>query len=200
MPTPPFLTASSTAPAPTDPQDAHLLVRVVDDRGGYEPAAWAEAVDCPGFRPLVSEEPEWLAYRALPGACSLRAVRPDGLFRTVGPAVRVQAAQGAEVRVELTVPSIRTGGVHFAFRPTEHGLQLLWVPPDTPISAAGLAPDDVLVAVNGQPVVDLAKEDLEELLVGPEGSELVLEVLRADADTDEAPELISVLREVVEPP
>ncbi len=177
-----------------------LRVRIVDEGGRPDPAAWAEAVDCPALRAGASTEPTVLAYAVDPGPCALRAVRADGLARTEGPITTVEVPPGEVVEVELGLSSVRTGGVQLAFQPTDEGVRVMWVPPDSDLDRAGVARGDALVAVGGRALAGLDPADVRALLAGPEGAEVQLEVLRAGDDTGAGPELLTLRHTLVEPP
>jgi carboxyl-terminal processing protease len=69
--------------------------------------------------------------------------------------------------------------------------------PNGPAEFAGIAPGDVLVAVDGQPLSGLTIDDLSERLRGPRGEPVVLSVLR---EGWEAPKQIETVRDRIVTP
>jgi len=63
------------------------------------------------------------------------------------------------------------------------GVVIASVQPSSPADRAGLLPDDVLVAVDGQPTSSLSVGEVVDLLRGPDGSQVDLAVDRGGADT-----------------
>ena len=53
------------------------------------------------------------------------------------------------------------------------------IPPDSPAQAAGLQPNDMILAIDGKPIADLTDKQVHALLAGEVGSRVALRVDRA---------------------
>lgn len=106
---------------------------------------------------------------------------------TVGPiTVALRTAEaGEEPRVDLA-------GIGVALAPHGDGLTITRVVADGGGARAGLAPGDVILAVDGQPVLDLGTADAIEAIRGPEGTVVTLTLRRG-----ERTETVRVTRAVV---
>lgn len=178
-----------------------IVVRVVDVAGRPEPGGWAEALDCPWFRPANSPRalaPLELSYAAAEGRCVLVGVRRDGLVRTEGPPVTVEVRHDDVARVDLVLPVARTGGVMLALEPVERGARLAWVPADSPLAQAGLMTGDVVLSIDGIPLTEVESEEIVGLVNGPVGTTFLVEVERAGADTGQPVIVIEVERHFLE--
>jgi len=72
-----------------------------------------------------------------------------------------------------------TGGIHARFGYSEGGgLRVVDVPPGGAAGLAGLEIDDVILAINGEPIRTLPYQEIVERLRGPVGSTVELEVFR----------------------
>lgn len=172
---------SAPSQAPPDDADAAavgvLRVRVVDDAGRPEPGGWASAVACELLpsAPIAGD----LAYRVPAGPCVVRGARQDGQLTTYGDEVTVEIAGGGERNVVLEVPSARTGAMQLAFERVDQGLFVRWSPSP---AVDGIAEGDIIVAIAGTPVTDLTAQEAVELLRGPVGTAVPVEVL-GEGDT-----------------
>ena len=59
------------------------------------------------------------------------------------------------------------------------GVRVVEIPPDSPAVAAGLQPNDMILAVDGKPVADLTDKQVHALLAGEVGTRVQLRVDRA---------------------
>ena len=69
--------------------------------------------------------------------------------------------------------------------------------PDSPAEKAGLRPDDVIIAVDGQDITDMALDEAVRLIRGPAGSTVVLTIRR---ESEPEPFDVSVTRARIEIP
>lgn len=70
------------------------------------------------------------------------------------------------------------GGIGVTILSTSQGVQVVDVVPGSPSAQAGLQPQDLIVAVNGQSLAGLTLDQCKELLRGPAGSELQVSLQR----------------------
>ena len=70
-------------------------------------------------------------------------------------------------------------GVGVTIEQAENGYRVVRLTADGPAQQAGMQPDDVIIAVDGQSVAQLSMDEGKELVRGPEGTAVTLTVLRA---------------------
>jgi len=75
-------------------------------------------------------------------------------------------------------------GAVLRFRDTDHSLVIVDVPPGTSSARAGLAPGDVVTAIDGDPVADMPLDDVIRRLRGPVASKVRLTIRRHGQDRD----------------
>ena len=69
-------------------------------------------------------------------------------------------------------------GIGVTIEQGEQGYRVLKVSKDSPAGLAGILPEDVIVAVDGQSVAELTVDEGKELVRGPEGTDVTITVLR----------------------
>ena len=69
-------------------------------------------------------------------------------------------------------------GIGVTIEMAENGYRVMKLAADGPAQQAGMLPEDVIIAVDGQPVGDLPMEEGKELVRGPEGTNVQVTVLR----------------------
>lgn len=101
------------------------------------------------------------------------------------------AAEAREIR------AVREGytGLGISVREAENGIQIMRVYRDTPAQAAGLRRNDVIIAVEGEPIAGQELRAVVQRLRGPVGSEVTITIAREGR----APFDVSVRREQVTP-
>ncbi|MFL6071127.1 MAG: S41 family peptidase [Actinomycetes bacterium] len=87
----------------------------------------------------------------------------------------------------------RYSGVGLWVRPSHSGILVASVQSQSPASDAGIAPGDVITAVNGTATTSSSVGDVVQRLRGPAGSSVTLTLLRNDVPTD-----VTVTRSVLE--
>ncbi len=99
--------------------------------------------------------------------------------RALGPIeVRLRAlAPGEEPRTELA-------GIGVGLSPREEGLLVTQVVPGGGAAEAGIAPGDLILQVNGRPVTELGFGGCVDLIRGPEGTFVQLQVRHGEATAD----------------
>lgn len=70
-------------------------------------------------------------------------------------------------------------GIGVTIEQAENGYRVVRLTADGPAQKAGVAVNDVIIAVDGQSVAELSMDEGKELVRGPEGTEVVITVLRA---------------------
>jgi S1-C subfamily serine protease len=71
------------------------------------------------------------------------------------------------------------GGIHAVMAVSPRGVRVVEIPPGSPAIRGGLLAGDVILAVDGKPVANLAPAKLHALLSGEVGSTVLLRVDRA---------------------
>jgi len=104
----------------------------------------------------------------------LRGARQDGQITTYGAERTVHVSASGSHVVDLTVPAELTGGMQFAFARHERGIEIRWSgSPDLD----GLEVGDIITAIEGVPVEEIGIEDAARMLLGPEGTTVLVQVL-----------------------
>lgn len=88
--------------------------------------------------------------------------------------------KGYESLQELT--SGKFSGIGVWLKPVDDELRIVSVLPDTPALEAGLAPDDVIRTIDGVAVEGMPVDEAVARIKGPEGTEVTLEIDRADEE------------------
>lgn len=119
------------------------------------------------------------AMEPLPGDCALTAFRQDGYFMARSEPARLRVREGDDLIVDLRLPEVARGGVGMRVREHEEGVAVDGVVPGSPAELAGLGAGDLVLAVDGQPAVDLSLEDFVDQVTGDAGTPVELVVLTA---------------------
>lgn len=130
-----------------------------DPEGLEQVVAAAQDIQARAARPFSQQE---LVRAAIRGMLELL---DDPYAAYLGPA----AAQEAR---DLATGSFV--GIGVWLRPSGGGLEVSSVLPGSPARDAGIAPGDLLVAADGQPLRGLSAEEAGRFIRGPEGSSVVL--------------------------
>ncbi len=178
-------------PRVTLPTRGTLRVESVREDGSPEPDATFELVGCEWVRPL--ERGSTSRWRVQRGPCTVVAWRSDGLLETPHQRAAVTIATGQETLVTFRFPVERTGGLGVQLATTDLGIEVGEVVPGSPADAAGLAPGDWILEVDGEEVVDLTAEELAERLVGAEDTPIRL-TLAFEGDTGLVEQTIETFR------
>jgi C-terminal processing protease CtpA/Prc len=94
---------------------------------------------------------------------------------------------------EGETPRIELAGIGVAIAARDDGLVVQGVVPGGGAADAGLAPGDVILAIDGAPAVELGFEGALQRIRGPEGTIVTLTVRRGEA----APREIAVYRKLI---
>ena len=84
--------------------------------------------------------------------------------------------KGYETFQELT--SGKFSGIGVWLKPVDDELRIVSVLPETPARAAGLAPDDVIVTIDGAAVEGMPVDEAVARIKGPQGTEVALDIRR----------------------
>ncbi|MEC8422539.1 MAG: PDZ domain-containing protein, partial [Myxococcota bacterium] len=154
------------------PADALAMLRVrVEDPLAVYPAPEPVFVSGCGLPPTRLEPDEALDVMIFPDeACFIDAWRMDGLFRALAIPEPVELGPGEGLDVTMVLPQERMGGMGFAFRPDQHGVEITRVHEDTPASRSGLRNGDRIVSVDGESTMDIDPNDFVLMGTGPAGS------------------------------
>jgi carboxyl-terminal processing protease len=96
----------------------------------------------------------------------------DGLLPSRSDPVGVDTAPGDVIDVELVVPAERTGGIGVYIAEHDEGILVAGVLPGTPAWEAGLRDGDVIVEVDGLATAALELEEFQQVMTGPEDTEV----------------------------
>jgi len=124
--------------------------------------------------------------------CSLIAMRRDGQLRTMSEVVQVDPVPGVDVVVDFVIPEGKRGGLGIQIGAIEGGLVIDGVIDGGPAASAGIQEGDLVVAVDGDPVVDIPLNELGQAIGGLAGTDVTLSVDRAGHELE-----ITVTREVL---
>jgi len=174
------LPTSRTPDAPEwMPAELRVVVRTAEGR----PVAHARVESDCGWAARTDGGGEWV--QLLPsGACSLRALREDGLLRVTSDVQSVVLEPGGLTEAHLVLPDEPQGGIGVAVASAEQGLRVRAVRPDSPASEAGLGPDDVVLEVDGRPTQGWTPPDFADAVIGPLGTPVVLKLQVDDTGDD----------------
>jgi len=114
--------------------------------------------------------------------CRVRAWRQHGALRLPGPWIELDPTAGADLDVELEVPTFAPAGMGIGFRPAAEGVVVEQVHAGTPAFEAGLQSGDVISAINGVPTDGMGMEDFLHEGIGPAGTEVQVEGVTADGE------------------
>lgn len=173
---------TADAPTPTGEEAwPAVLFEVVDTR--HEPVDDAFVrLDCDAERGGARSGD---VVRIAPGPCSATAFRRDGMLVTRSDEVSFEVLPDNDDQVvDLVLPAERTGGIGVQFHPTEDGMVVDVVRPNSPAEAAGLLPGDVITDVDGLSTAALTAEDFVSVMTGPEGSGITFAVSRDGSEDD----------------
>lgn len=163
----------------------------LDGPGGPAVGAWVEGC---GNLGRVDDEGVY-TLEALPGECTVLAMRQDGRFRALSEPQAVTVEEGADRVVDFVLPAEPRGGLGVSLGPGPDGAVAIQdVAPGGPADTAGVRAGDALVAVDGVAVADLEGGDLLRAVGGAAGTAVDLTVLR----DEEPPRVVTVTREAME--
>lgn len=91
-----------------------------------------------------------------------------------------QTAEEYEIYKEVMSNSYVGVGITIQARQDGQGLDIIKVEPKGPAEAAGVLPGDRLIGVDGESILNMTVAEVSELVRGPEGTEVALELLRQE--------------------
>lgn len=115
--------------------------------------------------------------------CTLQAWRMDGALRAWSGSVALDLSQDGPITAVLVLPDERTGGLGVGIEAGPRGIVVGQVHPMTPAGRVGLQPGDVIVEVDGLPSEALTLEEFQQVMTGPEGTEVTFVIERGGSDT-----------------
>ncbi len=151
-----------------------VVTGTVTHQGDGKPAknAWVEG--CGSLAHTDDDGHYFMEVVAEP--CSMRAMRQDGMLRTVSDAVEITPVAGQDALVNFTLPGYPRAGLGVKVSMVEGGVRIDEVIPGGGAEEAGLTAGDVVVALDGQPTEDLPMQEFVDLVGGQAGSPLVVTV------------------------
>jgi hypothetical protein len=145
-----------------------------------------ESTPVPFSASAVSDRDGRFALRGLsPGRRSIEVVAAAHHLAIVGGLVVTEGAQLDPIEVVLQPlaegeqPTVELVGIGAALSPTEDALQINEIVPGGGAQAAGLVAGDLILAIDGRPVVELGFQDAIQAIRGPVGTTIRLAVRRA---------------------
>lgn len=132
-----------------------------------------------------------------PTTCDLFGYRMDGVFRALSQLEGFALAPGEFVEVDLVLPAERTGGLGVRISSHEAGWEIQRVYGDTPADRLGLRSGDVVTEVAGVSTAGMSLFEFQQLMTGPEGSEVDF-VIQPDGDVDAEPAVLTSSRQSLE--
>ena len=149
----------------------HAAVKAMDG------AVWVEGC---GTRTAMLDSSGGFTLDLAPQDCQLRACRQAGQLRLCGPAVPVALSDNGEMLVDLQAPEYRPAGIGIELMQVNSGIRIGRVLPDTPGWRAGLEQGDVITSVDGESVQGMDLDEFISWAVGPEGTDVAIEVMTAE--------------------
>ena len=149
----------------------HAAVKAMDG------AVWVEGC---GTRTAMLDSSGGFTLDTVPQDCQLRACRQAGQLRLCGPAVPVKLSENGEVLVDLQAPEYRPAGIGIELMQVNSGIRIGRVLPNTPGWRAGLEQGDVITSVDGESVQGMDLDEFISWAVGPEGTDVAIEVMTAE--------------------
>jgi hypothetical protein len=159
-------------------------------RLGVEGALSAAASTFPVLSEAVTSPDGAFRLGGLPRRFSVQAAAAGHHARVVGGlGAQPGAVSGPiEIRLRPLAPGEEPGtdlaGIGVVVAPRDDGLLVTRVAAGSGASEAGLATGDVVLAVDGQPVTELGFGDSVDMIRGPEGTFVVLQIRRGDATVE----------------
>lgn len=167
-------------PVPLLEGGASVQGTVRNAEGEPEGRVWVEG--CGGHALTDADGAYYL--EALPGPCTLRAFRQDGLFTALGEPVELTLAPDQDAIQDLSVPDWPQAGIGAVVEATEGGVRVRELVEGGSAAEQGLAPGDLVVAVDGEPTDGMELADFVERVVAREGTPVTL-VLERDGQRRE---------------
>jgi hypothetical protein len=114
-----------------------------------------------------------------PSPCSLFAVRQDGELSVRSNVLDLDPQPGDELLVVLTLPTWHAASAGLTLSTgADDVIEISRVAPDSAAEDLGLRVGDVVLEIDGEPLADLPLWDVQDLAVGPEGTEVTYTVVR----------------------
>jgi hypothetical protein len=132
---------------------------------------------------------------AEPGSCEVRAIRWDGPVQVESEPVRIEPRLGAPTLVDLELPDALQGFLGIWVEPFEGGFVITRVIEGYAAHEADLREGDVVTTVDQVPTEEMAFSDWYEVLMGPTGEYVELQV-----STDAGPRTVELERRFVDKP
>jgi hypothetical protein len=129
-----------------------------------------------------------------PEGCRLRAWRQHGALRVPGPWVAVNPRAFEELDVQLAVPTWEPAGMGIQIRPETEGMRVTRVLDGSPAEQAGVGTGDLLLSIDGVATSGMDLDTFLQYGLGPEGSEVELEIETPDGEVD----LVAVRRTLID--
>ena len=157
-----------------------LSVQVVNTAGNPEPN-----VRVTGCGPARQAEDGHFTIHPVRAPCTLQASRQDGYWYARSQAEEIPWVPGGEHSTTLVVDEYPRGGLGIGIELDDDGVRISLVHPGSPGEAAGLAPGDVVLSVDGESTEALSLSEFVERATGEAGTEVTLTVQGPSGDPRE---------------
>ncbi|MEL6349309.1 MAG: PDZ domain-containing protein [Myxococcota bacterium] len=164
-----------------------------EETGAPAPDAWVEG--CGNFGWTDDEGVYYLEAVAVE-RCTLIAMRQDGKLRTLSQPIEVSPRPGQDLVVDLEISGIKKAGLGIQFTQTDVGMEIEGLLPGGSAEAAGLEAGDVIVAIDGESVLEMEMGEFAEAVGGEAGTEITLSI--ADAGEEDGARDLIVERQPIE--
>ncbi len=161
-------------------EEMSLKVLVVNTAGNPEPSARVT-----GCGPSRQMDDGHFTIHPVRAPCTLQASRQDGYWFARSQPEEVPWLPGEEHSVTLVIDEYPRGGLGVGVELAEDGVRISLVHPGTPGEAAGLAPGDLVLSVDGVTTDALTLREFVERATGEAGTAVTLTVSDTDGEERE---------------
>lgn len=159
-------------------------------------------------RPRRNDGTEWgqltsaVVEKGRHHSASLRSAEPEAIYHAVVEGVLKNLDQysrysGREMAREARASRDGFGGIGITIDSKDGQIRVANVMDETPAARGGMKPDDVIVAIDGEPIAGLETRDIVRRLRGPIGAAVAVTVARVGAI---APLSLTLTRALIIPP
>ncbi len=165
-------------------------VPIAGARLGVEGSLSAAASTFPVLSEAITGPDGTFRLGGLPRRFSVEAAAADHHARVVGGLGVEPGGLAGPIEIRLRPlgpgeePRTDLAGIGVGLAPRDDGLVVTAVVPNGGAADAGVVAGDVIVAVNGEPVAELGFGGSVDVIRGPEGTSVVLQIRRGDATVE----------------
>lgn len=157
-------------------RDVAVITGLVSHEDGGGPARDVHVQGCGGSTTTDGDGAYYM--EVVPGPCQVLVWRSDGQLTSIGEIAEVSPELGRDLVVDLVIPGFPRAGLGIGVALHDEGFSVDRVLEGTAAEEAGLQEGDIIIALDGEPVVDMELGEFVELAGGREGSRVALTVKR----------------------